>query len=631
MLMFTAISKNAKRLLKVAATAIFFVCSFNLYRANVVTITSNIPETIAAGATVPVTVTINKGNVEGFGRYTNTLPKGFSATSSDPNFSFTDNTVTILWVKLPKTSTFTVTYNIIAPEKSKNSFTFTAKFGYVQDNEKHFAELTPKTVRISNDATELQIAQVENTTTNQNLNSNDITCYRTVGIYNNEATVSVRIDQSNSKSMCKIEEMLPEGFYFEPIDNAGSTVSNVQNIVRYMWTEAPADKEFSVIYKVKAQKGYDINDLIINGAFSVFENSATKSFMILDNNSSIDESTGRFAETYNESKPIQAEKVAAGKYTSSTVLKDIESHKYNCQQADFFANTDIVNTIYATNQPKVKEVVAEVANDDFSIDDIPAVEKTDVVEQPTSKDVEKFQNDINIPAPTATKVEKEREYEITQTTEKTTKSEVVTSDNTPELISNIMTPKTVKPTMTTIADEQEQEITQTKTEKVTTVTTTTTTIKPWIQKSENEATTVASTKPAKTVSQPTSTAKSKPTNTLSNKNNRTQEQTKVAKASNSKNNKVTYRVQVAACHTPLKNQQAFFTKRNINEKITMEKIDSWYKYTINSFDTYSKARNHRNSVWEQTPIKGAFVVAYNGKQRITVQEALMLTNQKWVK
>ena len=157
---------NAKRLLTIASSIFFLIVSFNLYKANVVTITSDMPEEIQPGSTIPVTITINKGSIEGFGRYTNTLPKGFTATSNDANFSFADNTVTVLWVKLPKSSSYSFTYNIHVPEKSKNTFAFTAKFGYVENNEKKFAELTPKNIHISEDAPEILMADKE---TNQKI------------------------------------------------------------------------------------------------------------------------------------------------------------------------------------------------------------------------------------------------------------------------------------------------------------------------------------------------------------------------------------------------------------------------------------------------------------------------------
>lgn len=564
--------QNAKRLLIYASSILFLIASFNLYKANVVTVTSDIPEYVQPGATIPVTVTISKGSIDGFGRYTNTLPKGFTATSNDANFSFSDNTVTLLWVKLPHSGTFTFTYNIHVPEKTKSTFAFTAKFGYVEDNEKKFAELTPQTIHISEDAPAIYIADNE---TKNKIDYNSITCYRTIGVINNEATISVNINKSNTNTMCKIEEMLPEGYSFFAIDNAGSEISTISNIARFMWKESPQNKNFSVTYKVKANKGYDINDLYINGAFSVYDADGTKSFIILDKDSRIDESTGYASDA--ENKQIQVS--SKDNYIDTKAKQEFEQRQFSSEQADFFANAGAINSL-----------------------------------KPSQKEINDFQNSLDIPAPTTQNAEKQ--YEITQTTETTTTKEIVSESKTPTLINNIMSPSSAKPTMTTI-DAEQSEITQTTTQ--TTITTTTTTIKPVQSNTAKKENTVASTTPSK-----------KSTVALSNKNNNSQEKTKVA-TTNTQNNKVTYKVQVAASHKQLKNTKNFFAKRNINENISVEHIDNWYKYTINKFDTYANARNHRNTVWEQTPVKGAFVVAYKGNKRITVQEALMLTNQKWVK
>lgn len=395
----TSCTKITKKFLVRFSMVLFVAGAINLYLANVVSVTSNMPKAVRPGAVIPVTVTIDKGQVEGFGRFTCTLPKDFVATSTNQNFSFADNTITVLWVKLPQSSSFSFNFNIIVPEKSKSSFNFSAKFGYVENNEKRFAELKPMNVRVTGTADEI------------------------------------------------------------PLEN---------------------DKRVS-------------------------------------------ESTGK--------------------------------------------------------------------SDDLF-------------------EVGSFDGDSD--------------YEVTQTTE--TKTEYVSSKNNPELINNILSSNSAKPTMTTI-DAEPSKIVQTTT--TTSTTTTTTTITP-IETPKNDVTEEkrmeTKTTPAPTTVAKTTQTTNKPAPTLTNKN------VEVKTTNNTMKNNVSYRVQVAATHKKIKNSKNFFEKRNITDNVAVEKNGAWFKYTIQQpSKTYQEARNQRNTIWEQTSIKGAFVVAYNGKKRITVQEALMMSNQKWVK
>ena len=94
---------------------------------------------------------------------------------------------------------------------------------------------------------------------------------------------------------------------------------------------------------------------------------------------------------------------------------------------------------------------------------------------------------------------------------------------------------------------------------------------------------------------------------------------------------VAYKVQIAASHKEV--QQSYFTDRHsINEKVSIEFHETWYKYTIGSYPVYKKARDKRNNIWaNNNKINDAFVTAYNAGERISVQEALMVSKQKWYK
>lgn len=91
---------------------------------------------------------------------------------------------------------------------------------------------------------------------------------------------------------------------------------------------------------------------------------------------------------------------------------------------------------------------------------------------------------------------------------------------------------------------------------------------------------------------------------------------------------VSFSVQIAAMirRVPV----AYYTSTfGIPGIVNAEQIEGLNKYTNGTFTTYQEARNHRESL-RMKGVVAPFVVAYNEGKRITVQEALMITSQKWI-
>ncbi|MFZ6052022.1 hypothetical protein [Halocola ammonii] len=93
---------------------------------------------------------------------------------------------------------------------------------------------------------------------------------------------------------------------------------------------------------------------------------------------------------------------------------------------------------------------------------------------------------------------------------------------------------------------------------------------------------------------------------------------------------IAYRVQIAA--GPNEVGKVHFKKaHNFTEPFNIEQYGSLYKYTTGSWPVYKQCRDDRERIKARYNFRGPFVTAYNDGVRITVQEALMITNQRWYK
>ncbi|MEO5644217.1 MAG: hypothetical protein ABIQ40_13145 [Bacteroidia bacterium] len=91
---------------------------------------------------------------------------------------------------------------------------------------------------------------------------------------------------------------------------------------------------------------------------------------------------------------------------------------------------------------------------------------------------------------------------------------------------------------------------------------------------------------------------------------------------------INFSVQIAAFTRRI--PVSYFTETfHLSATVNAEMHNGLNKYTTGSFPTYQAAHDNRNQV-RTNGIIDAFVIAYNNGKRITVQEALMITSQKWI-
>jgi hypothetical protein len=94
---------------------------------------------------------------------------------------------------------------------------------------------------------------------------------------------------------------------------------------------------------------------------------------------------------------------------------------------------------------------------------------------------------------------------------------------------------------------------------------------------------------------------------------------------------ILFKVQIGAFKTASVTALVLKKQFDISETINSEMQNGFTKFMIGNHPQYELARNQREKISTTNKITTAFVVAYNGPTRITVQEALLASNQKWLK
>jgi hypothetical protein len=92
---------------------------------------------------------------------------------------------------------------------------------------------------------------------------------------------------------------------------------------------------------------------------------------------------------------------------------------------------------------------------------------------------------------------------------------------------------------------------------------------------------------------------------------------------------VAFRVQVMAAHRYVDGEW-MRGRFGLKEAVDVEEQSDWFKYTVGQADAYADARNLREQLAAGYNFPGPFVTAYLRGERITVQEALALSDQQWI-
>jgi hypothetical protein len=252
---------------------------------------------IIAGTEILVKISLKKSDLSGFCRFQQELPAGFSATSvstSNADFTFKDQKVRFIWLKLPEDEEIEISYKITCDERLKGSINLNGKFSFIEENERKSVDVSPQLLTIVpspnmnptmlvdvNDFGKEMPAGIAST------NYGMIACVRQKPMWvdgQNEYIVNLLVNKDQLQKFAKIEENVPKGFTALNVNSRDGIFTFKDGKAKFLWMSLPADPYFVVSYKLVPVNGVDPQaaSMLINGAFSYIIDDKTQSIDVFE-------------------------------------------------------------------------------------------------------------------------------------------------------------------------------------------------------------------------------------------------------------------------------------------------------------------------------------------------------------
>ncbi len=280
-----------------------FLLSFNLlglflcrlFFPSPVSVTQTAPASVEVNNAFLVQVSIDRGNVYNMAKFTEQLPKGFTAFAVDKDgakASFDKNTIVFSWDSLPLESTINISFRVmVGPSALIGTDTLAGKFLYTMKNQKVEADGVPCIITIKKSTAKDSIATkspaVQKMDSVKQKPAGGVVVMRRLSSSSiapdSSAIITLTIHKGNVVGFAKIEDSLPNGFKAKPVEAGKASFTFSDNMVKFVWQNIPSDSVISVSYRIKANSKVS-GMYAIGGDFSYISNHLPAFYSIARNN-----------------------------------------------------------------------------------------------------------------------------------------------------------------------------------------------------------------------------------------------------------------------------------------------------------------------------------------------------------